>query len=126
MTVFLTQNFTDTELACPCCQKCAMNLFFLRALQHVRTQCERPFVINSGFRCEKHNKSIKGAAVHSRHRYGMAADIAIEGWTAQQLHKFLFEATRYQEHNCFTGIGIYPTHFHFELRYDHNAVWVKG
>lgn len=49
------------------------------ALEVVRSIYSRPVRILSGYRSEELNRAIPGAAVLSRHRDGLAADIQIAG-----------------------------------------------
>lgn len=74
----LTKNFTDDEFRC----KCGCNTLidtpefrsFVARLQAARTLAGIPFVINSGYRCEKHNAEV-GSKPDSSHRRAIAADI---------------------------------------------------
>lgn len=138
--VYLTENFTDDELACPCCSKCEMNVQFLKMLQDVRSELARPFYITSGYRCSKHNEKVGGSPM-SKHQFGMAVDISTEGWSGEHLHMLMQKVTSYQDVNPFekrfdivklqnknkssTGIGIYKAHVHIDLRFTGNAAWVK-
>ena len=68
--------FTLDEFECKCgCGKNDMNKLFLHKLDNARSLADVPFVINSGFRCKKHNKNEKGSDTSS-HPLGWAADIA--------------------------------------------------
>ena len=62
------------EFNCPCCGKNKMNESFLATLTDAREYCRTPFMINSGYRCEKHNKKV-GGKPNSTHTVGAAADI---------------------------------------------------
>ena len=68
------KHFNLTEFACPCCGACDMDEHFLSMLDHARELAGIPFVINSGKRCERHNKSVGGVS-RSKHLTGEAADI---------------------------------------------------
>ena len=48
---------------------------FLKKLDLARELAGVPFVITSGFRCEKHNRAV-GGKPNSAHTRGFAADIA--------------------------------------------------
>ena len=48
---------------------------FLEILFKMRAQVDFPFLITSGFRCERHNSNV-GGAKNSYHTKGLAADIA--------------------------------------------------
>ena len=64
-----------TEFQCPCCGICMMDRKLLKMLDEARRKAGIPFHINSGFRCEKHNKEVKGKQ-DSSHMKGRAVDIA--------------------------------------------------
>lgn len=68
------RHFSIDEFNCKCCGKNEMDYEFLQLLDHARTIAKIPFVITSGFRCEKHNKEI-GGKPDSAHLIGHAADI---------------------------------------------------
>lgn len=124
----VSKNFSIKELACPCCGEIDMNSFFVKALQLIRNDMGIPFVITSGYRCADYNKVVKGAN-KSKHLIGMAVDISTANWTSENIHDFLYYSTSFSERTQtkdlgFTGVGIYPHHIHFDLRYDSNAAWV--
>lgn len=48
----------------------------LALLERIRRKFQRPVEITSGYRTEAHNEDI-GGAEHSRHTFGMAADIRV-------------------------------------------------
>ena len=83
------RNFTRSEFRCKC-GKCDSTL---------RTICEFPFIINSGYRCPSHpaekNKDFVGA-----HGCGLAVDIAVSYEEAIQLLKHALNT------GLFTGIGV--------------------
>lgn len=63
-------NFPKDEpfLACPCCGLLNIDLNFLDKYQRARTLADIPFIITSGCRCKKHNKSKKvGGKKNSKH-----------------------------------------------------------
>lgn len=63
----------------------AMDIRLFDRLARIQTMLatveDRPVVLTlySGFRTPKRNRSIEGAAVHSQHMFGRAADIAAKG-----------------------------------------------
>lgn len=78
----MLKNFTIKELACKCCGLCRMNDEALIAIQALRNILCRKYkkdvriIVNSAFRCAKHNSDPKvGGATNSPHIYGMAFDI---------------------------------------------------
>lgn len=69
---------TVDEFECKCgCGTNGVNIDFLRKLNEARFLTDTPFIINSGFRCHKHNEKIKGSRTSS-HLKGLAADIYCE------------------------------------------------
>lgn len=70
----LTVNFSVEEFDCPCCGKNLIDWSFVHKLQKARDIAKTAFVINSGWRCEKHNREV-GGAENSSHLRGHAADI---------------------------------------------------
>jgi zinc D-Ala-D-Ala carboxypeptidase len=68
-------HFGRDEFACPCCGACDMDEDFLLRLDAAREIAGVPFTINSGFRCEAHNRAV-GGTPGSLHTAGRAADIA--------------------------------------------------
>ena len=66
--------FSDTEFQC----KCGCNMDVTEELKEVivraRHLAQTPFIINSGARCETHNKAV-GGTEGSAHTKGLAVDI---------------------------------------------------
>lgn len=76
------KNFKKSEFECKCCRELPadawMNIDALVGmLDSVRDKFGRPIKVNSGYRCEKHNRKVGGAR-NSQHMTGEAADIAAE------------------------------------------------
>lgn len=72
----ITKNFDEDEFKCPCCGEEHMDRAFVQTLQVARDEASIPFHINSGWRCEKHNRAV-GGITGSSHSKGLAADIKI-------------------------------------------------
>ncbi len=70
-------------------------------LQKIRDHFGKPIIISSGYRCERHNRSVGGATA-SKHKAGMAADIMIAGVSPS-------EVAKYAESIGAKGIGLYET-----------------
>ena len=66
--------FTQKELSCKCCDKYFFDEKTLEMLNEARKIAGIPFIITSGYRCEKHNKEV-GGVVGSAHTKGLAVDI---------------------------------------------------
>ena len=99
--------FTRKEMSCPCCGKEGMDRGFMDRLNVARGLAEIPFVINSAFRCIKHNASV-GGKVGSAHTRGYAADIAC---TSSSYRYRILKALRAVS---FNRIGIYKTFIHVD------------
>lgn len=70
----LTQHFSRKEFKCPCCGKGEIDFAVVYDLEEVRRMFGRPIIIESGWRCEKHNKEV-GGVPNSSHLTGKAVDI---------------------------------------------------
>ncbi|KAA0257221.1 peptidase M15 [Deferribacter autotrophicus] len=69
------EHFSLDEFKCKHCGKVLMKEEFLSMLDKARDLADVPFVITSGYRCEKHNRNV-GGTPNSSHIKGYAADIA--------------------------------------------------
>ena len=74
----------------------------------------RPIVVNSGYRCERHNRDVGGVR-NSQHLRGEAADIAPAGLplTADGLQKL---ARILVEQNRFDQLIVYPRFLHVSYK----------
>ncbi len=70
----LTKNFDSREFACRCCGVENIDPLLVANLQVLRDEAGVPLAINSGYRCEKHNKEVGGSS-KSQHVLGKAADV---------------------------------------------------
>ena len=104
------------EFNCPCCGKNDMNELFIDTLRAAREYSNTPFIINSGYRCEKHNKKVGGKVGDkakgipaSTHTVGAAADIhCTESRQRALILCGLIEAG-------FSRIGIAKTFIHVDM-----------
>ena len=69
--------FNVAEFECPCCHLVHMNHNFIMRLDDARGIAGVPFVVNSGYRYEKHNLEVGGSKTPS-HLKGLAADFACD------------------------------------------------
>lgn len=77
----LSRNFKSGEIDCKgknCCTETVYAPELIERLQWMRDKCGKPIVLNSVYRCKKHNGDVGGTS-GSRHLKGMAADIAVPG-----------------------------------------------
>jgi len=121
----ITENFWWEEVICPCCDRVKIIPAFWKhidALQRMRTTLGFPIIINSGYRCERHNAEVNGGA-RSMHLL-IATDIRPEEPNGAMTHaeKQSLVAGRLQEMYDiapslgFTGRGSYETFIHLDMR----------
>jgi hypothetical protein len=107
--------FDISEFDCPCCGKNEMNKMFLQQLDEARHISGVPYVINSGYRCPKHNKEV--GSTSNNHTEGMAADIrATSNYERGRILKGLYKAG-------FTRIGIGETFIHVDSMNKVESCW---
>ena len=80
-------------------------------LEGVSQQVGYQLVITSGYRSPAYNESVGGAR-NSQHVQGNAVDVVQTGLTIQQRKDFIQAAID----NGFTGIGVYNTFTHLDIR----------
>lgn len=99
--------FKPAEFVCKCgCNSNDMKQSTLELLYKARQQAGIPFVINSGYRCSKHNKSV-GGTTNSAHLRGYAVDIrCLDGNTRYRLIQIL---SKY-----FNRIGLHKQFIHVD------------
>ncbi len=121
----LTANFNQREFDCKghsCRCKCGcastpIDTKLIRKLQVLRNWTGLAIAVNSGRRCEKHNR-CQGGASQSYHVKGQAADITISGKTPAQVAKLAQDVG-------FIGIGRYRTFTHVDTR-TVKYMWIDG
>ena len=94
------------EFACPCCKQVVMKDLTYQRFNLTRSIAGIPMVVNSGYRCEKHNKAVGGSA-NSAHLRG-AGDI--KATTSKE--KFLIVNAAIKA--GFHRIGIYQNFVHLD------------
>lgn len=68
-------NFRKSEFTCKCgCGKNYISKSLMYKLETAREIAGIPFIVTSGYRCEKHNKNV-GGVPNSTHTRGLASDI---------------------------------------------------
>lgn len=109
--VKLSKNFTVKEFACSDgTDTVFISLALVNLLQKIRNHFGKAVIINSAYRTEAHNKSIGGAA-YSQHKYGLAADIHINGVTPKEIAAYVETLMPSSG-----GIGIYKSFVHVDVR----------
>ena len=87
----------------------------LEKLQDLRDRVGAPVNITSGYRSPEYNKRI-GGSPNSQHILGRAADIKVPGHSPEYIGKIAQEIG-------FTGVGIYPTFIHVDVRTTGKVTW---
>lgn len=108
----LSENFSVYEFACKgngCCTETPIDDQLVTYLQMIRDHFGAKVEVSCGHRCEIHNAEVPNAATKSRHIYGLAADIHVEGVEP-------IEVARYAEIIGVKGIGHYDTFVHIDTR----------
>lgn len=109
--VKLSKNFTVKEFACSDgTDTVFISLALANLLQKIRDHFGKAVIINSAYRTEAHNKAI-GGATYSQHKYGLAADIHINGVTPKEIAAYVETLLPLSG-----GIGIYKNFVHIDVR----------
>ena len=90
LAMMLTKNFAVSEMECKCgCGTADMDEDFMKILQNIREDMNRPLKISSGVRCANHNSKVSSTGKDGPHvprKNGTAAsDILIAGADALRL-----------------------------------------
>jgi len=118
----LSKHFNRSEVACRCgCGANTMDYETIQKLEQIREHFDTPIIVNSGFRCEKHNTNI-GGSKNSLHLSGRAVDFYLP-------HQMLQTAYSYCEEimDGKGGLGLYQNSnfIHLDTRSGVAARW-KG
>ena len=94
------ENFERSEFGCKCgCGTNEIKDEFVDILQEIRTQVGDPFIISSGYRCDKH--PIEAAKpTPGEHNEGTCADIYVSYEVAFKVNSAA------SNHPLITGIGV--------------------
>jgi len=116
MSKMLSEHFSAAEFMCHDGSSHAINPILLKKLEALRTRVKVSVHIDCGYRSPAYNATLKGAAKHSQHMLGNAADIKVAGFTPKQIYDLAIELG-------FTGIGLYDTFTHVDVRPGRLATW---
>jgi hypothetical protein len=98
----LSPNLKHREFKCQCnrksCHYTMVSKHVVEAFQKVRDEFGEPLKVNSGYRCQEHNKDQPKSVPHSRHTLGLAIDINTRNMS-----------------NKFRGLLISLCHIHFDV-----------
>lgn len=111
MSTKLSDDFTSAEFDCHgngCCNSTEVDPKLVELLQKIHDHFNKDVVINSAYRCAKHNKKVGGAS-KSKHLYGQAADIKVSGVSP-------LKVAQYCESIGVKGIGQYSNFVHVDTR----------
>ena len=108
--------FTTEELKCPCCDACEMSEDFLFTLNHARRTLDFPLIVESGFRCKKHNREV--GSTSTNHLHGKAVDVRLR----DPLQKF--KTVQAFMLSGMTGIGIGKTYIHADTNHEKPTLWI--
>ena len=105
--------FIEKEFVCKCCgqlppfAKENVEALVDNVLDPAREKFGGPIIVNSGYRCPKHNKAV-GGVTGSQHLLGQAADVRFQGsgFRVQDLAKAI------KENGKFDQLILYPTFVH--------------
>ncbi len=109
--------FIEKEFVCKCCgqlppfAKENIEALVDNVLDPAREKFGMPIVVNSGYRCPKHNKAV-GGVTGSQHLLGQAADIWVEGQGLRDEGNLAKLAKILVENGKFDQLILYPTFVH--------------
>jgi uncharacterized protein YcbK (DUF882 family) len=108
----ISKNFNLQEFECthPDHRHIRVDDELVEKLQQLRDRLNVPLVINSAYRCPERNKQV-GGADNSQHLYGKAADISLHTIPLQ-----IEEIKRIARQIGFTGVGLYNSFIHLDVR----------
>ena len=110
---YATDHFLYNDFVCPCCDMLKLVPGFyhhVSLLEQMRLRLGYPIIVNSGYRCQKHNTEVGGSA-RSWHML-FATDIRPEDSNGEKL-KAMYEMAI---DIGFGGVGRYETFIHVDLR----------
>ena len=105
--------FKEKEFACKCCGQLPplarenVKALVSVVLDPVREKLGMPVVVNSGYRCEKHNKDVGGVR-NSQHLRGEAADVTCSD--LPRLKQLIIENGKFDQ------LITYPTFLHVSYK----------
>ena len=107
--------FKDKEFACKCCGQLPplarenVKALVDVILDPVRERLGKPIIVNSGYRCPKHNKEV-GGVKNSQHLVGQAADVTCSD--LKRLRQLIIENGKFDQlidYGSFLHVSYKPT-----------------
>mgnify|MGYP003651344930 FL=1 len=116
----MTKNFSKEEFDCNDGSEMNIAIYHnmvkvANQLQILRNYIGKPITINSGYRSEEYNASIKGSSKKSQHVMGRAADITVKGMTPLAVHTTI-ELLIDKGDMLQGGLGLYDSFVHYDIR----------
>lgn len=126
----LQSHFTESETRCHCgCGSKKINVKLISLLEILKNSINKPIIVLSGTRCEKHNKEVGGAVGSAHleecpvHTFGTGSegvDIECPNLDIEQFFKKAGELP-------FGGIGLYKGNsMHVDIRVRQHTYWYKN
>ena len=115
------KNFKIQEFVCRCgCEMPAearqnIEALVANVLDPVRDEYGKPIYVNSGYRCEKHNKAV-GGVPKSQHMLGQAADISVKSEKLKVKSELEMLARIIVSQGRFDQLILYPTFLHVSYK----------
>jgi len=118
--------FKRSEFDCKCgCGETIVNDELLQLLDDAREFAKIPFVITSGYRCQKHHDDLTRRGYHtsktSAHLKGLAVDIKCEDSNTRAI---MMDALVYAE---FERYGLHKSFIHVDIDYNNKpspVIWL--
>lgn len=114
----MANYFSRKELECKCCGVCIIDDEFLSMLNKAREYANIAFVVNSAYRCKKHNEKIGGSPTSS-HLKSCAVDLKAE--TSSK--KFIILNALLKAGFSRIGIGSTFIHVDSDKTKPQNVIW---
>ena len=118
----MTKNFSKEEFDCNDGSEMNIAIYHnmvkvANQLQILRNYIGKPITINSGYRSEEYNASIKGSSKKSQHVMGRAADIVVKGMSPLAVHTTI-ELLIEKGDMLQGGLGLYEKKgfVHYDIR----------
>lgn len=110
------------RFACRCCGRNEIDPRLVGIVRTIEAYVGGPVVVNSGYRCEKHNREVGGSPTSS-HLKGLAADLSAPD--SRTRYHLVAAAIRGVS---ITRIGIYKTFVHIDIdrQKDQRVIWLKA
>ena len=107
----ISEHFSREEFACKCgCGFAAVDIELLSILELIRNELDKPVIITSACRCEKHNHAV-GGRDGSYHKKGLAVDFQVKGMSATSVYTLVDGMLGDK-----FGIGSYDNFVHLDVR----------